>query len=254
MDIFNKAFESLLVQVPGQEAEIPDRDMRMAADRGSIAADRVTVKGFGYTLSGAEYVKSDKYPTVTAFELAENVLRINDILGDCELARALVFTKRFARRLRQRFEGIVFIVTLSVKDGGFLLGMCRYRPHEGEWYDIIGDIMSREYPFGTMLGCIKLRMVQSDNCLRIVAYDEEGQPAPVPGDIFPADMRGELIIISPEESASKMEEAMYSYACCGEPGRDILEKEAPLLRRYAENRGYYIINGGSVYDRGENWT
>lgn len=254
MDIFNKAFEKLLAEAPGQEAEISDRDMRMAADRGSIAADKVGVKGFGYTLSGAEYVKSEEYPTVTSFELAENVLRINGILGDCAFPQALVFTKRFARRLRQRFEGIVFIVTLSVCGGDFLLGFCRYRQHEGEWYDIIGDIMDREYPFGTMLGCVKLRIVRSDDCLRIAAYDEEGQSIPVPDDIFPADMRGDLSIVPPEKSISGKAEAVYSYACCGEPGRSIMEEEAVILRRYAENLQYYVISGSSAYDRGEDWS
>ena len=249
MDIFNESFERLLAEMPGQEAEIPAKNMRIAADRGSIAADKVLVKGFGYTFSGTEYVKSPECPTVTEFELKENVLRINDILGECEFARALIFTKRFARRLRQRFEGIVFIVTLSLQGGDYLLGMCRYRPHEGQWYDIIGDIKSKEYPFGTMLGCVKLRMTQADDCFRITAYDEEGQPAAVPEDIFPADMRGELIMISPEESGSGREEAMYSYACCGEQGRSILAEEAVLLRRYAENLQYYVITEGSIYDK-----
>ena len=242
MDIFNEAFAALLADFDKESAKVDAKDMRHAADRGSIAADKVKVKGFGYTFTDTdeEFVKTEETPTVTDFEGKTNILRINDVIGECGFARALVFTRRFARRLHRRFDGIVFETALSVKEDGYFLTFARWRAYEGHFYGDEKAVTAMSYPFGAVLGCVKLKITQSDDCLKILAFDEEGNPCNVPENIFPANTRGELVTISPEESPSGRFEAKYSYACCGDIGREVMAEEYPEIVRFAENSGYVV--------------
>lgn len=240
MDIFNDSFAALMADFDSESEKADAKEMRNAADRGSIAADKVQVCGFGYTIGGGEFVKSGETPTVTDFEGKNNLFCINDRIGECGFARALVFTRRFARRLRQRFEGIVFDVALSVKEDKYFLSFARWRPYEGHFYGGEEDIRKMENPFGAVLGCVKLKFIRSDDCLKILAFDEEGQQMNIPEDIFPASTRGELVMIPPEESAGGKAEAKYSYACCGDMCREVMSEEIPELARFAENLGYHV--------------
>ncbi|MCM1579217.1 MAG: hypothetical protein NC078_10510 [Ruminococcus sp.] len=250
MDIFNDSFAALMKNYEWEAAKTDGKLMRRAADRGIIAADKVRVKGFGYTIEGAErdeFVKTDDVPTITAFEGKTNILRINDhIGGECTFALALIFTKRFAGRLRQRFDGVVFETSLSVKDEGYFLTFVRYRSYEGHFYGNETDVKALPYPFGIMLGCVKLKMTPSVDCLKVTAFDEEGNPCNVPENALPANVRGELIKLSPEESGSGKFEAMYSYACCGEQGREVMNEEIPEIKRFAENMGFEVIQPGKI--------
>lgn len=242
MDIFNDSFAALLADLDRQSGEIPAKDMRHAADRGSIAADKVSVKGFGYTLTGEEYEKSDETLTVSAFEGKTNVLRINSIIGKCEFARALTFARRFARRLRQRFEGIVFETALFARGGEYFLTFARFRAYEGHFYGSEEDIKASPEPYGAVLGCVKLKFIRSDGFIKILAFDEEGSPCDVPEDIFPSGTRGELIKIPPEETPSGKFQAKYSYDCCGDMGREVMNEEYHEIVRFAENSGYFVLD------------